>query len=234
MEIDGVPRKTKKSTRKRFSSQERRNQLLGIAVKLFSQRGFEGTTTKSIAAAAGVSEAVIFQHFKNKEDLYASIFDYKATQTGFKEWEERLRGCAEQLDDEKLIFLMVERILQGNREDPQIQRLMFQSVLSGRPLPRAWRQRILPLHRFLCNYIALRQKQGAFKRCDPEVAVHAILSLPSYYGVTKSMFGVDEIKMSERNMASSFTRFILDGLEIRDNASRKKGRKNAKVASAKS
>lgn len=219
--------------RKRFSSEERRDQLLRIAVKLFSQRGFEGTTTKSIAAAAAVSEATIFQHFKTKEELYASIFDYKAKETGFKEWEEQLCKCAEQLDDEKLVFSMVERILERNREDPQIQRLMFQSVLSGRPLPRSMRQRMLPLHSFLCNYIAKRQKQGAFQKCDPEVAVHAIVSLPSYYSVTKSLFGVDELKMSERDMASRFTRFILEGLQIRESGSRKKGRRNAKVASAK-
>ncbi len=227
-------RKSGRPVRKRFSSEERREQLLQIALKLFSQRGFEGTTTRSIAAAAGVSEAVIFQHFKTKEDLYSSIFDYKAKERGFEEWEEQLRKCAEQQNDEALIFSMVERILKGNREDPQMQRLMFQSVLSGRPLPKAMRRRILPLHRFLCDYIAERQKQGAFQKCEPEVAVHALVSVPSYYTVTKSLFGVDEIKMSERNMASSFTKFILEGLQIRESASRKKGRRNAKVASAKS
>jgi AcrR family transcriptional regulator len=225
--------KTGRPARKRFSSEERRDQLIRIAVRLFSQRGFEGTTTKSIATAAGVSEATIFQHFKTKEDLYSSIFDYKAKETGFREWKEQLRECAERLDDEKLIFLMVERILKMNREDPQIQRLMFQSVLSGRPLPKGMRQRMLPLHRFLCDYVAKRQQQGIFQKCDPEVAVHAIASMPSYYSGTKSLFGVDELKMSERDMASSFTKFLLDGLQTRGSVSRKKGRKNAKVASAK-
>jgi TetR/AcrR family transcriptional regulator len=231
--MDRSPNKSASPARKRFSSQERRNQLIRIAVRLFSQRGYEGTTTKAIAAEAGVSEAIIFQHFKTKEDLYSSIFDYKAEETGFEEWEEQLRVCAEQLDDEKLIFLMNERILKMNREDPQVQRLMFQSVLSGRPLPKALRQRILPLHRFLCDYIAMRQKQGAFRKCDPEIAVHALVSMPSYYFVSKGLFGFDELKMSERNMVASFTKFILDGLRIRKNASSKKRRKHAKVASTK-
>jgi len=231
METEKTRGKRRPQARRRFSSEERHNQLLRIAVGLFSQRGFEGTTTKSIAAASGVSEAVIFQHFKSKEELYSSCFDYKAQETGFKEWEEQLRECAERLDDEGLISLMVERILKGDREDPQIQRLMFHSVLSGRPLPKAMRRRILPLRRFLCSYIAMRQKQGAFKKCDPEVAVHAIVSMPSYYGVTKRLFGVDELKMSERDMASSFTKFLLDGLQIREGAPREKGRRNAKVAS---
>jgi AcrR family transcriptional regulator len=223
----------KPQTRKRFSSEERRNQLLRIAVGLFSQRGFKGTTTKAIAVAAGVSEAVIFQHFATKEELYASILDYKAKETGLTEWEEQLRECAERQDDESLIFSMVERILKGNRRDPQFQRLMLQSALSGRPLPKVMMQRILPLHQFLCSYIAARQKQGAFQDCDPAVAVHAIVSLPSYFGVTKSVFGVDALKLSERDMAASFTRLLLNGLRAFDSGLRMKERKNANVVTSK-
>jgi TetR/AcrR family transcriptional regulator len=42
-------------------------------MRLFSQRGFRGTTTKEIAVAAGVSEAMVFRHFANKEVLYSAI-----------------------------------------------------------------------------------------------------------------------------------------------------------------
>jgi TetR/AcrR family transcriptional regulator len=226
-------RNARHRTRKRFSSEERRNQLLRVAVGLFSQRGFEGTTTKSIAAAAGVSEGIIFQHFATKEELYSNILDYKAAEAGVKEWEEQLRGCAERLDDESLIMSMVERILQANRCDPQIQRLMFQSALSGRPLPKVMIQRILPFHRLLCNYMAKRQKQGAFQKFDPAVVVHAIVSMPSYYTVTKSLFGVDALKLSEHEMAESFTRLILDGLRAPGSVTRQKERKNANGVSSK-
>ena len=50
----------------------RRLQILRVAVRLFSQRGFRGTTTKEIAQAAGVSEAMVFRHFATKEELYAA------------------------------------------------------------------------------------------------------------------------------------------------------------------
>lgn len=233
METKKARKETTPPARKRFSGEERRNQLLRTAVGLFSQRGFEGTTTKSIAAAAGVSEAIIFRHFKSKEELYMSILDYKALEAGLKEWEEQLREYARRLDDDALILSLVKKILLENRRDRQFQRLMFQSALSGHSLPKVMIQRFLPLRRFLRDYIAMRQKQDAFKKFDPEVAVHAILSMPSYYGIGKNLFGVDELKMSEREMASSFTKFLLDGLQVRDSASRKKGRRNAKAASAK-
>jgi TetR/AcrR family transcriptional regulator len=216
--------------RKRFPAEERRHQLIRFALELFSQRGFEGTTTKAIATAAGVSEAVIFQHFATKEDLYAGILDYKAKETGLKEWQEQLRKYAEDEDDEALVYSMVERILESNRSDPQFQRLSFQAVLSGHPLPKIMAQRILPLQRFLCSYIIKRQKQGVFQKCDPNVAVHAMVSLPSYYGLAKSMFGLDLIKLSQHKMALSFTRLILEGLRIPDGMAHREGKNNALAA----
>jgi TetR/AcrR family transcriptional regulator len=217
--LDGQP------ARKRFSAEARHKQLLQIAVELFSQRGFEGTTTKAIAAAAGVSEGIIFQHFATKEDLYAGILDYKAKEAGMEEWQEKLRDCAEREDDEGLVFSIVEQILRSNRLDPQFQRLMYQAALNGHPLPKIMAQRILPLHNFLCGYIEQRQKKGAFRSCDPGVAVHAMVSMANYYGLAKSLFGVDALKMPEHEMALSFTRLILRGLQVQDE--RKKRGKNA-------
>lgn len=198
--------------RKRFPAEMRRTQLLRIAVKLFSRQGFEGTTTKAIAAAAGVSEGLIYRHFATKEELYASILDYKGKESGMEAWEAQLRYYAEREDDEALVRSMVERILQSDRKDPQFRRLMFQAVLTGHPLPRIMAQRILPMHRFLCDYILKRQKQGVFVKCDPNVAMHAIVSMPSYYGLAKGIFGMDLLKLPERALAESFTRLILGGL----------------------
>src|SRR5205807_8790750 len=62
----------------RMAGQERHLQILRVAMRLFSQHGFRGTTTKEIALAAGVSEAMVFRHFATKEELYSAILDQKA------------------------------------------------------------------------------------------------------------------------------------------------------------
>src|ERR1700687_2809897 len=62
----------------RMAGDERRMQILRCAVSLFSQRGFRGTTTKEIAHAAGISEAMVFRHFATKEELYSAILAHKA------------------------------------------------------------------------------------------------------------------------------------------------------------
>ena len=60
----------------RMAGEERRLQILAVAVSLFSNRGFRGTTTREIAHAAGVSEAMVFRHFATKEELYAASLDH--------------------------------------------------------------------------------------------------------------------------------------------------------------
>ncbi len=66
----------------RLSAEERRREIVRIAVRIFSQRGFRGTTTKEIAHAVGVSEAIIFRHFATKEELYRAIIDHVACEGG--------------------------------------------------------------------------------------------------------------------------------------------------------
>ena len=197
---------------KRLKAEERRTQLLGIAKELFSEHGFENTTAKAIAAAAGVTEAIVFRHFGSKQELYANILDRKADEIGIDKWGAELHHFAKCENDEALVLSVVQHILEADRRDPQFRRLLLQAALTGHPLRKITAQRLLPLHRFLRNYIKKRQKRGAFPKCDPELAAHAIVSIPSYYGLAKILFGMDNLTISEDRMATGFARIILDGL----------------------
>ncbi len=52
---------------------DRQAQLLGIACRLFSERGFNGTSLRDIAEEAKVTKAALYYHFPNKESLFAKI-----------------------------------------------------------------------------------------------------------------------------------------------------------------
>src|SRR5262245_12064134 len=60
-------------TRAKLSSQERRAAIIQAVRRVFAEKGFHGTTTRALADAAGVSEALLFKHFPNKEALYAAM-----------------------------------------------------------------------------------------------------------------------------------------------------------------
>ncbi|GAA2055997.1 MULTISPECIES: TetR/AcrR family transcriptional regulator [Streptomyces] len=65
--------------RRRMTGTERREQLLDIGRTLFAERGFEGTSVEEIAAKAGVSKPVVYEHFGGKEGLYAVVVDREMT-----------------------------------------------------------------------------------------------------------------------------------------------------------
>lgn len=57
----------------RLDSDERKKAIVASAVPLFARKGFAGTTTKELAEAAGISEALLFRHFPSKKHLYGEI-----------------------------------------------------------------------------------------------------------------------------------------------------------------
>ncbi|WP_110945818.1 TetR/AcrR family transcriptional regulator [Streptomyces avicenniae] len=69
------PARPARRARRRMTGTERREQLLDIGRTLFAERGFDGTSVEEIAAKAGVSKPVVYEHFGGKEGLYAVVVD---------------------------------------------------------------------------------------------------------------------------------------------------------------
>jgi AcrR family transcriptional regulator len=61
--------------RKRMTAAARREQLLDVGRSVFADKGFEGSSVEEIAAAAGVTKPIVYEHFGGKEGLYAVIVD---------------------------------------------------------------------------------------------------------------------------------------------------------------
>jgi len=58
-----------------MTGKERRQQLLDVGRSLFAERGFEATSIEEVAARAGVSKPIVYEHFGGKEGLYAVVVD---------------------------------------------------------------------------------------------------------------------------------------------------------------
>src|SRR6266702_8691200 len=53
----------------------RRRQVLTVASELFAKKGFEATSIRDIATAAGMMSGSLYYHFASKEDLYVAVQD---------------------------------------------------------------------------------------------------------------------------------------------------------------
>ncbi len=114
-------------TSSKMASADRRTAIITAARRVFVEEGFDKTTTRALATAAGVSEALLFKHFPNKEALYSAI-----QMSCFK---EEGANIAERLESLKpstaaLVWLvrdLVSHILAGPPDDEG--RLFFRLVL---------------------------------------------------------------------------------------------------------
>lgn len=129
----------------KLSGDERREAIILAVRKVFAERGFHGTTTRALAEAAGVSEALLFKHFPNKEALYSAM---QAFCTAEKDPErlERIRALEPSTSTLVLIVhMMVSRIVRREctgSEDPSIQhRLMLRSMMEDGEFARLFFER---------------------------------------------------------------------------------------------
>ncbi len=74
----------------RLTSEMRRHAIVDAVRGVFAAKGFAGTTTRELANAAGVSEALLYKHFPSKESLYAAMLDACASGPSFIEFKRIL------------------------------------------------------------------------------------------------------------------------------------------------
>lgn len=84
------------------TADERRNEILDAADELFSQKGFDGTSTNDLLKKVGIARGTLYHHFKSKEKIMDALIE---------RYSERLLGAAREIAADKSIPV-VERLVQ--------------------------------------------------------------------------------------------------------------------------
>ena len=197
----------------RLSAGERRQQLLETALNVFSRKGFRGTTTKEIAAAAGVTEAMVFRHFPSKEALYHAVLDYRHESAEMQEWQAQTKDCMDRDDDAGLLHCIARKILEGHRRDPRMYRLLLFAALEGHEEGLAYnRQMSVPIYQHLTEYVKRRQKEGKLLDFDAGLILIAISGMATQFATVTRMFGFD-CPIPDSVVANTFTSILLNGIQ---------------------
>ncbi|MBM4117781.1 TetR/AcrR family transcriptional regulator [bacterium] len=156
-----------------------RERILNAAAQLYAVRGFEGTSMRDIAEAAGVTKPLIFYHFASKERLYASLL------------EEALAACrsggeailSEPMSATERLHRFLASHVQVLRERPAVFAFAHNLLTVAYELPLGFDYRAEGRALFdqIVRVVEEGQAQGEFRRADPEaVAVLALASLGMY------------------------------------------------------
>lgn len=189
----------------RASSNQRQASLINAAASLFAANGFTGTTTKRIAKAAGVSEALLFKYFPTKQALYTAILAEKAQYSGLR---EAVEDAAEKQDDVGLFTLLASyRIRKG--ADPTLFRLLLFSALEGHEMSDMFfQQQYRAFHDFLASYISRRIDNGAFRTVDPLLAARAFFGIVVHHRLLHDIYGLPMHLTHEKTVAAYVSLFL--------------------------
>jgi AcrR family transcriptional regulator len=186
--------------RKRLKADERRQEIIDAAMAVFAQNGFGGATTRAIAENAGISEAMIYSHFRNKEDLYTAIIDEKLQESEPLYYPlDAIRNR----DDQRVFATIVSNYLQRHGEDTTLLRVLLFSGLEGHQLAGMFvAGPVRKFFEFLADYIRERIDEGAFKSVNPEIAARCLLGMVHYFVLLRRILGDETLNAIEPTEAT--------------------------------
>lgn len=170
-----------------MSADERRAAILDAAFRLFSERGFRGTTTRALAKAVGVTEPVLYEHFKSKRDLYAALVEAKSRE-GMARGYPLLEPLAKARQDRALFLALGRFIIQCLTEDPAFTRLAYSVAVEDPELGRIFYERQSVHREPIAGYIADRIREGAFRPMDTDVAARAFLGMIIQHAISRMLY----------------------------------------------
>jgi AcrR family transcriptional regulator len=215
------------SSQQRFSAEDRRQQILEAATELFAQQGFNGTTTRQIAARAKINEAIIFRHFESKEDLYWAILDLKSASRAFRDnLLKQLHGPG---DDREKFLAIAEGILRRRSEDPSLTRLLLFSALENHKLSHKFFQTYTAeYYETLADYIREGIKAGKFRAVDPVIAARGFLGMVVYHFLVQHIFGGELYQEFDSSVVSrQIVSIWFDGIKASKNSASASKRRTA-------
>jgi AcrR family transcriptional regulator len=186
----------------------RRDRIVEAALELFATRGFEGTSTKAIAVAAGVAEGLIFHHFENKESLLAEVF--ATDRSYFGDLENLSSSPPPDLPVEIVLDRLASEALARLRREKRIAVVLFTTAQTNLEM-RARLQRVIGAGTgHLARHLQARRDAGELREdLDAEMSAFAFLSpLFLFFLVQRDLPDTEWDELSDRFVKSLVTTWV--------------------------
>ena len=170
----------------RLPAAKRREQLLDCAAALFAERGYARATTAELARAAGVTEPIIYRHFKSKRDLFIALIERTGKQT-IELWRQDLANAADPAQRLKTLIGDNPMVSQQGRD---AYRVFLQAIteVDDDEIHKAWSVHIHSLQQFLAMELARAQENRRVTRHIPaELIAWLLIDIGLGYGVLSAM-----------------------------------------------
>ena len=191
---------------------DKRQDILKAAMELFAEKGLRGTTTRDLASAADVNEAIIFRYFTNKTELYRAILEEKVHH-GREERYKEVAQLAGTLDTQGFLEFIGHKFLEQHEQDSTFMRLLLFSALEGHELSEMFLA-ATAIRDPMAAYLEKQMEKGTFRKMDPYLAARAFLGMFVCYTQMQEIFGQKKIRDYDRaEVVHTFVSIFLSGMK---------------------
>jgi len=190
----------------------KKQEIVQAAIELFAAKGFRGTTTRDLAAKAGVNEAIIFRHFVSKTELYRAILEEKVHQNHDARYKE-VEQLAANPDIRSFLEFLGDQFIQRHEQDSTFMRLLLFSALEGHELVDMFFES-MAIRDPMAAYMERQMNQGSFKRMNPHLAARAFLGMLVCHIQIQEIFGQkNQQEFDRQDAVKTFVSIFLDGMK---------------------
>src|SRR6266508_4876396 len=163
----------KKPTQRHLQAENRRNQLLDLALALFAERGVENVSIKNLAAEAQVAQGLIYYYFKSKDALLVAVFQ---RYNPFPQVQAIIKEIS-RLPVQEGLLLFARRLAELLPEKRSIYRVLIHELIS--PRTKLWTEaRISQAEtvQVLSQYFQQRIDAGELRQHEPVIPIQMLIS----------------------------------------------------------
>ncbi len=182
-----------------------REKILDAGLRLFSKKGFLGTTTKEIAKKAGVAELTLFRHFSSKERLFEEMVRNYTFLPALKDLLPEIKD----LDYDNALYEIARRFLARLSERTELIKIMHSEIhLYPAKVKEIYHNIIDEIFKTLASYFRELQEKGLLRGFQPELGARAFL------GMLFSHFNAQEIMMRKQHMPADTEEVIRQYVDL--------------------
>jgi AcrR family transcriptional regulator len=191
------------------SEAETQTRILKAAERLFARRGFDGTTTRDLAHAAGVAEGTIFRHFENKKAILVEV----ATQG----WVEILTDLLTELSEMgsyKAIAQVMRRRMLNMHKNVDMMRVCFMEAQFHPDLRERIQSDVIAKMTDVAEaFFQTAMEQGIYRPMNPRIVAQVFLGMFTVAGFSReTIMGEDASPRAMQEMAEGIADIFLHGV----------------------
>lgn len=191
------------------SEAQTRDRILSAAQRLFAAQGFDGTTTRDLAQAAGVAEGTLFRHFSNKKAILVEV----ATQG----WVEILTDLLTELSEMgsyKAVAQVMKRRMWNMRKNADMMRVCFMEAQFHPDLRERIQQEVIEKMTGVAEaFFQEAMDKGIYRKMDANLVAKVFLGMFAVAGFSNETIASPNASPQEmQSMAEGLADIFLNGV----------------------